>query len=80
MNTEKQLKENFYGYLKEKGYKEFTPSGKPSTIYDYLKRIEKICKIEKTSWVDLAEQIQKVVKDYDIGGIKETIGKCNAPH
>ena len=35
--------ENFKQYLIEQGYSEFTPSGNPSTAYDYMKRVEKIC-------------------------------------
>ena len=30
--------DNFKQWLKGQGYSEYTPSGKPSTIYDYPKR------------------------------------------
>jgi len=29
--------ERFKTYLIKKGYSEFTPSGKPSTVYDYIR-------------------------------------------
>lgn len=75
MHTEKNLQENFFVYLKERGYKEFTPSGKPSTIYDYVNRIDRVCKSEELTWTELSLQINKIVMDYDIGGCKEEIGK-----
>ena len=30
---------DFKNWLVDKGYKEYTPSGNPSTAYDYVKRI-----------------------------------------
>ena len=35
--------EKFMKYLIQQGYSEYTPSGNPSTVYDYAKRIQKIC-------------------------------------
>lgn len=36
------MKEQFKTYLREKGYKEYTPSGNPGTVYDYMKRIDSV--------------------------------------
>ena len=40
------IKKQFERYLISKGYSQTTPSGNPSTVYDYIKRIDKICKFE----------------------------------
>lgn len=59
----------------ENGYKEWTPSGNPSTVYDYVKRIDKICEGENISWPQLAKDISKYLELYEIGGIKGELGK-----
>ena len=69
------MKKQFEKYLIDKGYKQLTPSGNPSTVYDYIKRIDKICEIENINWQQLADNIQTVLEEYDIGGIKEELGK-----
>ena len=67
--------ENFKEYLIQKGYSEYTPSGKPSTAYDYVKRINKICERERISTNQLADNINDYLKKYDIGGSEEDFGK-----
>lgn len=69
------MEEEFKKYLIENGYKEWTPSGNPSTVYDYTKRIDKICEWESISWEQLANDVQKYLEQYEIGGIKENLGK-----
>lgn len=66
---------NFYDYLVMKGYKEVTPSGNKSTASDYVYRVEKVCHDEKISVTKLASNIAQYVKEYDVGGIKEELGK-----
>lgn len=68
------MKKQFEGYLIKQGYAVETPSGKQSTVYDYIKRIDKVCKIENTTWHDLAMSIDEIVIKYDSGGCKESIG------
>lgn len=75
MNTDSVLKEKFYNYLREKGYKEYTPSGNKSTLYDYWGRIERICKDEEITWHELSKQINKFVQDYDTSGAKSELGE-----
>ncbi len=75
MDTDAVLKEKFYSYLREKGYKEYTPSGNKSTLYDYLGRIERICKDEEITWNELSKQINKFVQDYDTNGVKSELGE-----
>lgn len=57
------------------GYSEFTPSGHPSMVYDYTKRIEGICKRERISIHHLAENISFYVERYDTNGSEEVFGK-----
>ena len=71
------MKKQFEEYLINKGYKQTTPSGRPSTVYDYIKRIDKICKWENITWEQLAGSIQKLLSKYDIGGEKEELGKLS---
>lgn len=67
--------EKFKHYLIQQGYSEYTPSGSPSTVYDYGKRIEKICERERISIKQLADNIGVYVKKYDTFGSEEEFGK-----
>lgn len=67
--------ENFRRYLVQQGYSEYTPSGNPSTVYDYLKRIEKICERERISIKQLSDNIGYYVKKYGTFGSEEDFGK-----
>ena len=69
------MKKGFENFLAKQGYKLTTPGRKPSTVYDYLKRIDKVCEWESTSWEGLANSIGVIVKIYDVGGEKEDFGK-----
>jgi hypothetical protein len=68
------MKEQFTEYLRSKGYSEQTPSGHPSTVYDYPKRIDNVCKWESVSWRELGENIEGIILKYDVGGEKEHYG------
>lgn len=67
--------ENFKRYLIQEGYSEYTPSGNPSTVYDYTKRINKICEREGISITQLADNIVSYVKKYDTFGSEVEFGK-----
>lgn len=69
------MKEQFRAYLINKGYALVTPSGNPSTVYDYQKRIDKVCEWECRTWNELAANIGTIVALYDVGGLKEDFGK-----
>ncbi len=69
------LEEQFRQFLINKGYKVLTPSGNPSTVYDYCKRIAGVCADERLTWEALASQINRFVIDYGVGGIKEANGR-----
>lgn len=66
--------ENFKTYLIKQGYSELTPSGNPSTVYDYGKRVENILKRERISILKLAENIDFYVSKYDTYGIEAEYG------
>ena len=68
------MKEKFKAHLISRGYSEFTPSGQPSTVYDYARRIDYVCQWENMNWAMLTEQIGNVVPLYDKGGAKEHLG------
>jgi hypothetical protein len=67
--------ENFKDYLIEQGYSELTPSGNPSTVYDYAKRVEKICDRENITIKRLAENISFYVDKYGPAGNESEFGK-----
>jgi len=68
------LRSGFEGYLIKKGYKQYTPSGQPSTVYAYIKGIDDVCDAEHLDWSDLANHIGRIVLRYDLGGDRESIG------
>jgi len=68
------MRQQFEEYLMKRGYSRTTPSGSPSTVYDYVKRIDKVCEWEETTWQGLARNIQMVLAQYEAGGIKEDYG------
>jgi hypothetical protein len=66
--------ENFKNYLIQNDYKEFTPAGNPSTVYDYVNRVKNILDREKISIQNLATNIDSYVKKYDVDGIEAEYG------
>ena len=67
--------ENFQNYLTQQGYSEFTPSGKPSTVYDYSKRVKKICDRENITCESLAENISFYPDKYGPTGSEAEFGR-----
>ena len=66
--------DRFYGYLVDMGLKEYTSSGRKSTVYSYCNRIEKICAREGITIGALPEKIDELIRKYDIGGAEEKYG------
>lgn len=72
------IKKLFIKYLIDRGYKEYTPSGHPSTVYDYVKRIEQVISWENyDGWKDVERNISDLCLEYGIGGKKEKLGKIS---
>jgi len=69
------MEEQFKAYLTKQGYSVTTPAGNPSTVYDYAKRINKVCEWENTTWAGLAENIARIIAIYDVDGEKEDLGR-----
>jgi hypothetical protein len=67
--------EKFRLYLVKQGYIEFTPSGNPSTAYDYIKRVNKICLREAITINNLADNISFYIDKYGPTGNESAFGK-----
>ena len=69
------LERKFLEYLEEAGYKMFTPSGLPSTAFQYVEAIKKVMCNEGVGWEELVVEIIKIVNKYDKHGSKASFGK-----
>ena len=65
----------FQAYLVQKGYKEFSISGNPSTAIDYAWRVAKVCEKENYTVKQLADNINTILEQYGHCGQKWTIGR-----
>ena len=65
----------FQAYLVQKGYKEFSISGNPSTAIDYAWRVAKVCEKENYTAKQLADNINTILEQYGHRGDKWTIGR-----
>ncbi len=69
------MKEAFYNYLLDLGYKDSTPSGAPSTIPQYINAIEKIIAWEHLgNWEQIIQHLPILLRKYDVGGEKAHLG------
>lgn len=67
---------DFKNWLVNRGYKEYTPSGNPSTAYDYVKRINFVIEQEHyNSWQNVADNIDFLLREYGETGRKAMLGK-----
>lgn len=75
------LEKGFRDYLEAQGYSVKTPKGNPSTVYDYAKRISRICQREGITWSELAARADYYCLRYEAGGSEEDYGSKshNAP-
>jgi hypothetical protein len=73
-----ELEKQFYDYLVAHGKKEYTASGRRSTVYSYCNRINKNCERESMTWEQLAESIETVLPQYDVGGAEEDYGMSSS--
>lgn len=71
------MKAQFRQWLVSRKYKEMTPSGKPSTVDDYVMRVEKVCEWECMTWPNLAVDIERIIQEYSAGGIKAEKGNMS---
>ena len=67
----------FKNYLIEKGYSEFTKSGRRSTVYDYDFRVKRVCRAEQLSVKDLVDKVESFILDYSSTGIKWELGRLS---
>lgn len=71
------IRKEYIEYLKSQGYKEYTKNDKPSTVYDYAKRIDMVCQVEKISWDELNVEIDRLLVEYSKSGIKAHLGSIS---
>ena len=71
------MKDKFKQWLVRKGYSVVSPSGKPSTVYDYANRIDKVCEWESLTWSSLAADIERIRQEYSDGGKKAEKGNMS---
>ena len=65
----------FEKFLRDQKKSEYTKNGKESTVFDYSKRVMRICKDEGFENLDeLAKHISEIVPKYKKGGEKEVFG------
>ncbi len=62
-------------YLISRKFREFTPSGNRSTVFDYVGRIQRVCAFEELTLNQLAEKIDEILPQYEFTGEKSMIGK-----
>ena len=65
----------FQAYLVQKGYKEFSANGNPSSAIDYRWRLEKICLREGMTEQQLGDHIDAILARYGRSGEQYVIGK-----
>ncbi len=68
------MRREFEQYLLQNGYKKYTSKGRPSTVYDYIKRIDAVCNWEQMTWDLLARSISEILPEYEQGGAKAYLG------
>ena len=74
---EKKIVKEFEDYLIKMGYRVTTPSGKPSTVRQYLKGVERVINEEGITLFQLKEKISEIVLLYDYGAKSELRHKNN---
>ena len=65
----------FQVYLVQRGYKEYSINGNPSTAIDYAWRVAKVCEKESYTAKQLADNINTILEQYGHRGDKWTIGR-----
>lgn len=68
------IETDFEEYLANAGYREYTDSGSPSTVFSYSHAIKNVLEEEGLSWHTLQNNIENIIPIYDIGGAKQHIG------
>jgi hypothetical protein len=74
-HEDNKMLKKFKQFLIEQRYSEVTPLGHPSTVYDYERRINRICIRENISIIELSGKIKKIVEKYGPSGIESDYGK-----
>ena len=69
------MQDQFLDYLLKMGKKEFTASGNPSTALLYVRAVKRVLAAEGLMMATVsAEQMGALVRMYDVGGEKASVG------
>lgn len=66
---------NYKNWLIEKGFSAFTASGKPSTVYDYIRSLKAVTAWENKTIEELADSISEIAPMYYKSGIYAVKGR-----
>ena len=69
------MKKDFKNYLINAGFSLYTPSYQPSTIYDYLRGLKRVCIEEKMTIDAVAANIDTLVMKYQPAGASANVGR-----
>ncbi|MCL1892432.1 MAG: hypothetical protein FWF97_04070 [Alphaproteobacteria bacterium] len=69
------MKNEYKLWLEKHGYAYFTANARPSTIYDYMRGLKRVCREEKLSVEGVAKRIDSLVSTYQRYGKKSNIGR-----
>lgn len=69
------IAKEYENYLVDKGYKQLTPSGNPSTVPQYVCAVDEIRQRENLEWCVLLSKADEVCARYDIGGSEQSFGE-----
>ena len=67
--------DGYQEYLEKRGYSLYTPSGLPSTVFEYRRAVSDIKSYESLNLSDFCTKIDSIISEYDRGGIKEHLGR-----
>ena len=75
IKDESRFWDGFQNYLVQNNYRLYTPSGNPSTVFEYITAVSKVLTIESLNLIDFCMKITSIIKEYDEGGSKEALGR-----
>jgi hypothetical protein len=69
------MKKTYKHWLVNNGYAEKTASGRPSSVYDYIRGLRRVCQQEHLSVEGVAKRIDKLLPKYQPCGKCSNIGR-----
>ncbi len=69
------MRKEYKNWLIANGFSLYTPTYKPSTVYDYLRGLKRVCVEEKLTVEGVAANISTLVMKYQPGGEQSNTGR-----